>query len=100
LFCSDLCLLLLADVDFEGEIYRTTFKPGQTRSSVCIVIIDDDIREGDEKFRLILAIPKTTQKKLDVWAGTPFYADVKIIGIVILLTLLYRLRVYILVIHR
>ena len=61
-------------------MYRTTFKPGQSRSSVCIVIIDDDIREGNEKFRLILAIPKITQKKLNVWAGRPFFADVKIIG--------------------
>ena len=72
-------LLILADVDFESEVYRTTFKPGQSQSSVCIVIIDDEFREGNEKFRLLLAIPKTTQK-LNVWAGKPSYADVKIIG--------------------
>ena len=72
----------IADVDFESGIYRTTFKPGQSRSSVCIVIIDDDIREGNEKFRLLVAIPKSVQKNLNVWAGKPFFADVKIIGMV------------------
>jgi len=77
---SDSVSYTLADVDFESGIYRTTFKPGNSRSSVCIVIIDDDIREGNEKFRLILVIPKTAQQKLNVWAGKPFFADVKIIG--------------------
>jgi len=84
MFCiglmGDSVFTLSADIDFESEMYRTTFKPGQSRSSVCIVIIDDDIREGNEKFRLILAIPKIAQKKLNVWAGRPFFADVKIIG--------------------
>jgi len=74
------CLLVLANVDFESGIYRTTFKPGQLQSSVCVVIIDDDIREGNEKFRLLLAIPKAVQKNLNVWAGKPSHADVKIIG--------------------
>ena len=67
-------------MDFESKIYRTTFEPGQSRSSVCIVIIDDDIREGNEKFRLIVVIPKIVQKELNVWTGKPSHADVKIIG--------------------
>ena len=75
-----LCLLVSADVDFESGIYMTTFQPGQSRSSVCIVIIDDEIREGNEKFRLLLSIPKTVKKKLNIWAGRPLFADVKIIG--------------------
>jgi len=54
--------------------------PGQSRSSVCIVIIDDDIREGNEKFRLLLVIPKTVHNKLNVWSGKSSHADVKIIG--------------------
>jgi len=75
-----ICLLVSADVDFKSGTYRTTFKPGQSRSSVCIVIIDDDIREGNEKFRLLVSIPKNVQRKLNIWAGRPFFADVKIIG--------------------
>ena len=74
------CLLILVNADFENNIYKTTFKPGQSRSSVCIVIIDDDIKEGNEKFRLLLIIPKAVQKTLNIWTSKPFFADVKIIG--------------------
>ena len=73
------CLFYLADKDFKSGMYEATFKPGQSRSSVCITIIDDDIRERNEKFRLFLSIPILTQK-LKVWTGTPFYADVKMLG--------------------
>jgi len=69
-----------ADVDFESKIYRTTFEPGQTKKSVCIVIIDDDIREGNETFRLSVVIRNTAHKNLNVRVGKPSFADVKIIG--------------------
>ena len=72
--------LILTNEDFESGIYTANFVPGQSRSSVCIVVIDDDIREGNETFGLLLAIPIPTQK-LNVSAGNPSFADVKIIGI-------------------
>jgi len=56
-----------------------TFQPGQSNSSVCVVIIDDDIREEAEKFRLVLSIPYSV-RELGVWSGYPYYADVVIIG--------------------
>ena len=72
-------LFTLAGEDFEAGVLRATFKPGQTRASVCIVIIDDDIKEGYERFRLILSIPASA-RALGVWAGYPYYADILIKG--------------------
>jgi len=72
-------VLLSGNKDFVSGIYKTTFKPGQSKSSVCIVIIDDDIREKDEKFRLLLAIHKSYQKSY-ISTSKPFYADVRILG--------------------
>ena len=71
--------LILVNKDFESGIYRTTFKPGQSHSNICVVIIDDDIREGNEMFQLLLAIPKQTQK-LNVSVGKPFLISINIIG--------------------
>jgi len=69
----------LAGKDFEADVLKVTFQPGQSHSSVCVVIIDDDIREGTENFRLVLSIPYSVQK-LGVWTGYPYYADVVITG--------------------
>ena len=55
------------------------FQPGQSSANVCIVIFDDDLREGSEKFRLLLSIPYST-RSLGVWAKHPYYADVLITG--------------------
>ena len=49
--------------DFEWTIFRLTFAPGETSKVVQVVIIDDDLSEGDESFGLYLAYSHT---------GTPF----------------------------
>ena len=72
-------LFLLAGKDFQTRIPKVTFQPGQSHSSFCVVIIDDDIREENEKFRLLLSIPYSVRAQ-GVWTGYPYYADVKIIG--------------------
>lgn len=73
-------LFTLAGKDFETGVVKVTFQPYQTRASVCIVITDDDIKEGSEKFRLILSIPYSA-RALGIWATYPYYADVVIIGV-------------------
>jgi len=45
---GNMILFTLAGKDFETDGPKVTFQLGQSRSSVCIVIIDDDIREGTE----------------------------------------------------
>ena len=72
-------VLALAGKDFETDVLKVTFKPGQSQSSVCVVIIDDDIKEESEKFRLVLSIPYSVQA-LGVWAAYPYFADVVILG--------------------
>ena len=61
------------------DVLKVNFQPGQSNSSICIVIIDDDIREGNEKFRLLLSIPYSV-RALGVWAQHPYFADVLITG--------------------
>ena len=61
------------------NVLKVNFQPDQSRSSICIVIIDDDIREGTEKFRLLLGISYSV-RALGVWAQHPYFADVLIIG--------------------
>ena len=77
---SNVILFTLAGKDFETGVVKVTFQPYQTRASVCIVITDDDINEGSEKFRLILSIPYSA-RALGIWAAYPYYADVVIIGV-------------------
>ena len=67
--------------DFEAETLQVTFLPGQSQRNVCVIIIDDDIKEDNEKFRLLLSVPSSVRAQ-GVWPGFPYYADVKIIGIV------------------
>ena len=69
----------LARKDFVNDPLQVTFQPGESRYSICVIIIDDDIREGKEKFRLLLSIPYSV-RALGVWTGYPYYADVVIIG--------------------
>ena len=78
---SNLSLLdcTLGGKDFNEDPVQVTFQPGESRHNICIVIIDDDIREGNEKFRLLLSIPYSV-RALGVWTGYPYYADVKITG--------------------
>jgi len=61
---------------------------------VCIVIIDDDFREGNEKFRLLLALPKSTLKKFNVWADKQSFADIKIIGNIVSSLLVLNFTTY------
>ena len=69
----------LAGKDFDRNPIPVTFQPGQSRQTICVVIIDDDIREGFEKFRLLLSISDSV-KALGVWTGYPYFADVGIRG--------------------
>ena len=55
------------------------FKLGQSSANICIVIIDDDLREGSEKFRLLLSISYST-RSLGVLAKHPYFADILITG--------------------
>ena len=75
------CVILfaIAGEDFETGGLKVTFQPGRSNASVCVVIIDDDIREGYEKFRLVLSIPRSLQAQ-GVGAAYPYIADVKIAG--------------------
>ena len=80
------------------DVLKVNFQSGQSRSSICIVIIDDDIREGTEKFRLLLSIPYSS-RALGVRTQYPYYADVLIIGTYLRLhsyiILLYYVSTYI-----
>ena len=58
---------------------QVTFQPGESHHNICIIIIDDDIREGNEKFRLLSSIPYSV-RALGVWSGYPYYADVVLTG--------------------
>ena len=69
----------LAGKDFDINPIPVTFQPGQSRQTVCVVITDDDMGEGFEKFRLLLSIPHSV-RALGVWTGYPYYADVVIRG--------------------
>ena len=83
IFMHEVPMLLLnytlAGKDFESGPIPITFQLGQSRQTICVVIIDDDIREGFEKFRLLLSISHIV-KALGVWTGYPYYADVVIRG--------------------
>ena len=67
----------IAGRDFESDILKVHFQSNQSSANICIVIIDDDLKEGSEKFRLFLSIPYST-RSLGVWAKHPYYADVLI----------------------
>ena len=69
----------LAGKDFEYDPLQVTFQPGESRYNICVIITDDDIREGKEKFRLLLSIPYSV-RALGVYIGYPYYADVVITG--------------------
>ena len=69
----------LAGTDFEADTLEVTIQPDQSHSNVCIVITDDDIKEGPEIFHLVISIPSSVQK-LGVRVGSTYYADVLIIG--------------------
>ena len=71
-------IFTLAGEDFEAEILQVTFLPGQSHSNVCVIIIDDDIREENEIFHLLL-IPYSVQMQ-KVLTGYSYHVDVKIIG--------------------
>ena len=45
--------------DFEGARFPLTFAPGETSKTVQVVILDDDLSEGDESFGLYLAYTPT-----------------------------------------
>lgn len=64
---------ILANEDFETDILQVNFLPGQSHSNACVIIIDDDIREGNENFYLLLSVPYNV-------SAQPYYADVQIIG--------------------
>lgn len=70
----------LAGTDFEADTLEVTIQPDQSHSNVCVVVTDDDIKEGPENFRLVISIPSSVQK-LGVKIGSTYYADVLIIGI-------------------
>ena len=74
LICFD-----LVGKNFQKDVLKVTFKPGQSHSNVCVAIMDDDVKEQSKKFRLILSIPYSVQS-LGVWMGYPYYADVLVIG--------------------
>ena len=57
-----------------------TIQPHQSHSNVCVIVTDDDIKEAPENFYLVISIPGSVQK-LGVRVGSPYYADVLIIGI-------------------
>ena len=78
---SNLSLLdyTLAGKDFNNDPIQVIFQPGESQHNICVVIIDDDIREGNEKFRLLLSIPYSV-RALGVWPEYPYYADVVITG--------------------
>ena len=68
---------------------QVTFQPGESRKNICAIIIDDDIREGNETFRLMLSIPYSV-RALGVWTGYPYYANVEITGMKHVLAKCYR----------
>ena len=55
--------------------------------------MDDDIREGFEKFRLILSIPRSV-RAVGVWPKYPYFADVLIKGISMFHCTMYTLYSY------
>ena len=75
-------IFYIAGRDFESDSLKVHFQPGQSNANICIVITDDDIVEGSEKFRLLLSIPYAT-RSLGVRAKHPYYADVIITGMCI-----------------
>ena len=50
--------LSLAGTDFEADTVEVTIQPGQSHSNVCVVITDDDVKEGPEKFSFGYINPK------------------------------------------
>ena len=70
----------IAEKDFKSNRIPVTFQRGQSHHNICVAIIDDDIKEGFEKFRLFLSITYSA-RALGVWIGYPNYADVVIRGI-------------------
>ena len=79
--CVDRILIYfnIAGKTFQKDTLQVTFQPGQSHSNICVAIIDDDIKERSQKFRLILSIPYSVQT-LGVWIGYPYYTDVLVIG--------------------
>ena len=77
-----LLIFILAGRDFESDALEVHFQSNQSSANVCIVIIDDDLREGSEKFRLLLSIPYST-RSLGVWAKHPSFTDILITGMYI-----------------
>ena len=90
MYCDDRVLISfnIAGKNFQTSALQVTFQPGQSHSNVCVVIIDDDIKEQSKTFSLILSIPYSV-KALGVWAGYPYYADVLVIGMYVYVHMWY-----------
>ena len=71
--------IYLAGKDFENIPLQVTFQPGESHRNICVIIMDDDMREGNEKFHLLLSVPYSV-RTLGVWTGYPYNADIIIIG--------------------
>ena len=52
-----------------------TIQPGQSHSNVCVIFIDDDIKERPGNFRLVISIPSSVQK-LGVKIGSACYTNI------------------------
>ena len=46
--------------DFNSSVCVVKFSVGQIRSSVCIPIHDDTVKEGNEMFYVLLSVPNTS----------------------------------------
>ena len=83
MYCDDrilpICFNIAAGKNFQKDALQVTIQPGQSHSNVCVAIIDDDIKEQNKTFSLILSIPHSVQT-LGVQTGYPYYADVLVIG--------------------
>ena len=73
------------DVDYESANGTLTFAPGETSATIAVTVLDDDMKEEDETFKVVLTNPSGASLSVteakgaiiddDTWQGVSVHTD-------------------------
>ena len=66
-----------ADDDYEAASGTLTFAPGETSQTISVTLLDDDLHEADETFKIVLSNPSGAQLNVMEVTGTIKNDDLK-----------------------
>ena len=76
-------------MDFNSSVRVVRFNEGDSESSTCITLSDDQLREGDEVFSVLLIVPNIST----VEPGPQVLATVTILGMCLCLSVCLSVRI-------